>query len=176
MTLRKATRIKADLRSLVQWEMKQPSFSWRWAGHGVVFVYRDTPGLLRTGRGVRVWLRWQAAVVLPPLYPIVAPLVTLRPAGAAGAPFHPNVLPHPPYAVCYGQHMPVLLLDELARRIEQILILQPRTIMPDERDALSPAACAYVRQLVQRGLAPLEAETALPAYETVRHRVRRTPE
>lgn len=128
----------------------------------LLFHYVDTPGLVQTGRRITVWASWDARVILSVNYPIQSPIVLLTPHRCGGRPFHPNVLPVPPYQVCYGHHLPNCLLDELALRIERMIVLHPQAVMTDEYDSMNRAACEFVRSLIIDHLAPLQLQTSLP--------------
>jgi hypothetical protein len=152
--MRRHRRIQNDLAALSELAVAKPNFRWRSNGRQLLLEYVNTPGLIRTGRGVEICDRWQAALTLPPRYPIEAPIVTLSPVGQSGAPYHPNVLPVPPYLLCYGRHLPDLLLDELARRIERMIVLMQGAVATGE-PYLNGDACSYVRRLIREGRTPL---------------------
>lgn len=176
-TFRRNRRFGNDIASLTALAQARPNFSFtQLAPNVLLFRYADTPGLIRTTNQVQIWSGWQAAVLLPPQYPFKPPLVMLRPAGKQGLPFHPNVRPGPPHIVCYGQYIPVLLLDELARRLERIINLEPRAVMTDEADSLNRRACRYVRQLAREHKIPLTAKnTYLPGKPQPEQAVEQRP-
>jgi hypothetical protein len=148
-------RIKNDMRALARLASAHPDFTWTQRGRVVVLRFGATPGLLKTETGVVIHSRWEAALLLPPRYPIDAPIVTLSATGQPGRPFHPNIGPEPPHLVCYGRHIPSVSLDDLVRRIERIINLVPGTAMTRERDSLNARACAYVRRLARTRTLPL---------------------
>jgi hypothetical protein len=148
-------RIQNDLVALTELAAARQGFSYRMEGRNIALEYKGTPGLIRTGRGVEICTRWRAVLRLPPRYPIDPPIVTLSPVGQDGAPYHPNVLPVRPYALCYGRHLPDLLLDELARRVERMILLMPGSVTTDEADSLNHDACRHVRRLIREGRTPL---------------------
>lgn len=164
MSLRRSHRIAEELRALTDLARHSQRFAWRFTGRMLAFCYTHTPGLVLDRDGISVWPSWSAGVFLGPKYPIQAPEVVLAPAGRKGRPFHPNVLPHPPYRACYGRHLPAVLLDELVRRLEGMIMLRPGSVMTDERDSLDPRACRFVRRLIQEGAAPLRQGRPLPAW------------
>ena len=131
---------------------------------GFVWDYEGLPGPAQTGHGLILWQSWQAVVALGARYPVEAPRIFVSAAGCTGVPFHPNILPTPPYLLCYGRHQPVLLLDGLARRVARILRLDRGAVMTDERNSLHPLACQPVRRLLQEGAAPLRADVPFPAW------------
>jgi hypothetical protein len=155
--MRRHRRIQNDLAALTELAVAKPNFRWRRNGRQLLLEYVNTPGLIRTGGGVEIWGRWQAALTLPPRYPIEGPIVTLSSVGRSGAPYHPNVLPVPPYLLCYGRHLPDLLLDELARRIERMIVLMQGAVATGE-PYLNGDACGYVRRLIREGKTPLTPE------------------
>lgn len=164
LSMRRKHRIIQDLASLDKLAYSNPRFSWRRSGHGLVFRYTGTPGLVRTRAGIGVWDMWSVLIRLGPTYPVQSPTAFLVPVSGVGGPWHPNTLAEPPHPVCFGRHLPVALLDELARRMERIIILEPHTIMVDERDAMNPHACALVRRLIRERAAPLTLDGSLPDW------------
>jgi hypothetical protein len=153
--MRRRQRIQNDLSALRGLAASRSNFSWWWRGQDIVLAFAETPGLVRTERGVETCDSWEATLTFPPFYPIDEPIVTLSPAGREGAPYHPNVLPVWPFLLCYGRHLPDLLLDELARRIERMIVLMPGSVTTDETDSLNHDACKLVRRLIREGVAPL---------------------
>lgn len=163
---RRSRRTENDIASLTTLAQARPNFSYIQAAHNIfLFKYDSIPGLLKTNHGVEVWSTWQAAVLLPAGYPLKPPVVMLRPVDKKGFPFHPNVRPSLPNIVCYGRHMPVLLLDELARRLERMINLEPKAITTDEADSLNWQACRYVRLLTREQKIPLTKNTCLPGNQ-----------
>jgi len=131
---------------------------------GFIWAYDGLPGLVQTGQGLLVWTSWGVLVALPRRYPIDPPSVYVSAAGCEGRPFHPNILPAPPYLLCYGQHQPLRLLDGLARRVARIIRLGRGAVMTDERNSLHGAACQPVRRLLQEAVAPLATDSSLPDW------------
>jgi hypothetical protein len=167
--MRRMARIRNDCRALARLSGVQSNISSQLVGPFVILRYVNTPGLLETNRGIEVCECWEVGIFLPPRYPIDGPVVRIASAGQTGKPFHPNVSPVFPHMVCCGRHMPELLLDELARRIERMILLMPGSVMTDERDALNARACMYVRRLTRIGTTPLRqgqsATIELPQIE-----------
>ena len=159
----KHLRAKHDWQSLQALSATWDGFSARRLGPNVIaFDYHNTPGLLQHGHAVRVWPTWRAVIMLPPGYPQQGPTVLLQSVGTNGRPFHPNVKAESPQVVCYGAHLPSVLLDELAMRLRRMITLAPRSVMTKENDSLNPKACQYVRALTRAGKVPLSVNTPLP--------------
>lgn len=155
-SLRRKRRIQRDVAVLEELSVAIPSFTFRWLGSNVlVLKYVKTPSLLLHADRVEICHDWEAIVTLPRGYPIQPPVVMLKPVGRKGLTFHPNVTPEPPHLLCFGQHVPVLLLDELARRIQRMIILTPGAFMTNETDSLNPSACQFVRFLSRDKKLPL---------------------
>jgi len=165
---RQAHRILEDYRALRQLAAEGLTecrrFGCRRAAAGFIWDYEGLFGLVQTDHGLVVWQSWQAVVALGARYPVEAPRAFVSAVGCTGWPFHPNILPAPPYLLCYGHHQPVRLLDSLARRVARILRLDRGAVMTDERNSLHPRACQPVRRLLQEGAAPLRAGEPLPAW------------
>ena len=160
---RRERRIQKDMEALEKLDVAIPSFTFRRLERNVlVFKYVNTPGLLLHAGRVEVWLAWEAIMILPRSYPIEAPTVMLRPIGRQGMAFHPNVTPEQPHGLCYGKFIPVLLLDELAKRIQRIITLIPGAFMTVEANALNSSACQFVRLLARVKKLPLQENIRLP--------------
>jgi len=158
-------RIQNDLASLRALAQASSFFSFRQLRSDVlIFNYIDTPGLIRSIKGVEICSTWESLVILPRAYPIKPPVVMLRPVSRQGLTFHPNVKPERPHLLCYGRHVPVLLLDELARRIQRIVTLTPGAFMANEVDALNSRACQYVRLLARDKKLPLREGMSLTVH------------
>ncbi len=160
---RRRSRIQHDAQALEALAHATPWLSVACPNPNMIILkFADTPGLMRTDAGRQVWCRWRAVILLTPGFPVLPPHVLLSPDGRAGGqPFHPNIMPHSPFRVCFGRHLPQMLLDELAHRLHRIITLTPGSVMTDERDSLNPEACRFVRKLARSGRIPLSKETHL---------------
>jgi hypothetical protein len=163
-TFRQAHRFSQEVEALKAFACNRGRFLFRVLGRGFLFFYRDTPGILKRDECVQLWTGWVARIQLPPEYPVQSPHVHLSPWGTAGQPWHPNIFPRRPFPVCYGRHVPVHLLDELARRLERLITLDPQSVMVDESDALNPQVCVLVRRLIHEGRLPLAPGEELPQW------------
>lgn len=163
-SLRRAHRIAHDVAALEALAHSDRCFSCRGHGRAFLFRYADTPGLVGTAHELAVWIDWSVTVRLGPGYPVQPPVATLLPERCVLAPWHPNVLPAAPYPVCYGRHVPIALLDELARRLKRLITLDPHSVMVDERDAMNPPACPLVRRLIRESWVPLTPGRPLPDW------------
>jgi hypothetical protein len=160
---RRRSRIQHDLEALQALAKAAPWLNTvvRPNPNVLLLKFIETPGLLQTAAGTQVWHRWGAAVLLPDGYPVLPPVVLLSPEGTDGKPFHPNIEPRKPFRVCYGQHLPDVLLDELPRRLYRLITLTPGAVLPNERDSLNAIACKFVRRLARENKVPLSNNTHL---------------
>lgn len=124
---------------------------------------KNTPGLIKTVDGaLEICDKWMILLSLGPNFPVTSPEVYLAPL-RSGRPWHPNILPVHPFRLCYGRHLPCLLLDKLVFQIGRMLILDPKLIMTDENKSLNHEACRDVRLLIREGYAPLSGK-GLPCW------------
>ena len=169
LSMRRSHRMVEEIRALNEYMDRVERFSWQTNGRQLRFEYTGVPGLVRVNNEIQLWTEWSATVAIGPRYPLQPPEVSLRPKRSPGTPWHSNVLPSPPFPVCYGHHLPVALLDQLARRIERIIVMEPGSVMVDERDALNPRVCALSRRLIREGYTPLRTGAPLPDWCCKRH-------
>jgi len=176
MNLQRSHRILEDLKALGVLSQRCRRITFNISSLGLLLQYTDTPGLVETAnnRGISVWTTWDVRVLLGPQYPIDSPVVLIRPHQCSGRPLHPNITPEPPYRLCYGRHLPTLLADELALRVERMVRLCPEAIMTDERNALNTRACQIVRRLIRENYTPLR-DTSLPTWCRVEDRMEGKP-
>jgi hypothetical protein len=161
-------RILEERKSLIEFKARNPRFQFRFTLPILEFRYISTPGLIKKREGISLWNEWIVPVLISQRYPVESPFARLIAVGCKGIPYHPNVLPHEPWVLCYGTHSPVLMLDNLARRIEQMIILNPDFISTEESNSLNPDACRFVRRLIKEKATPLRLGISLPNWCTTK--------